>query len=208
MSFQVQSALIMGRRNQNGSHQKLHLPKTLSAAIHSQKIMASSSNADLVKRLSQLLKKVPVAEQDAILATCTLENRQNKPIRNPTTTSVLSEDNEEEEPIAPLIRKRKAAAQGEEVSRKKAAAATVVNMQSEAEQNPRSASTKSASPPLIKTIREDLTEERGIAKRTAVEKVERDREGKKIISDSEGVKIGKTAAKKMAKRMLPRLFIR
>ena len=129
MSFQVQSALIMGRRNQNGSHQKLHLPKILSAAIHLQKIMASSSNADLVKRLSQLLKKVPVAEQDAILATCTLGESQNRPIQAPIMSSVLSEDHEEEELITPLIRKRKAIAQGGEESRKKPAAAKTINVQ-------------------------------------------------------------------------------
>ena len=166
--------------------------------------MASSSNADLVKRLSQLLKKVPVAEQDAILATCTLEKRQNKP----STSPVLSEEHEEEEPITPLIRKRKATAQEEEGSRKKAAAAKTTNVQSETEQNPRSAPPRSVSVPLMKTIREDLTKKRGVAKRTAVEKAERDRKGKKIMSDSEKVKVGKSAAKKMAKRMvIPELLI-
>ena len=73
--------------------------------------MASSSNADLVKRLSQLLKKVPVAEQDTILVTCNLREGQNRSIQVPITSSVLSEDHEEEEPVTPLIRKRKTTAQ-------------------------------------------------------------------------------------------------
>ena len=167
-----------------------------------------------MRRLSQLLKKVPVAEQESILATCTLGKSQNRPIQSPSMPSVLSGDQEEEELITPLVRKRKAMAQGGEGSEKKVAAA-IPNVQSETEQNPRSAATQSVSPSLSKITRVDLSEERGADKRTTAEKVERDqlaiekeaeeklederdRKGKK--AKSEGAKTGKSATQKMAKR--------
>ena len=105
-------------------------------------------------------------------------------------------------------------AQGGEGSEKKVAAA-IPNVQSETEQNPRSAATQSVSPSLSKITRVDLSEKRGADKRTMAEKVERDqlaiekeaeeklederdRKGKK--AKSEGAKTAKSATQKMTKR--------
>ena len=79
---------------------------------------SSSSTTDLVKRVAKLLKQIPDAEQEVLLAGWTQETPG-------IVQTEAGKETEEEGSVASQVRKRKASFQGEEGSGKKATLVTL-----------------------------------------------------------------------------------